>query len=163
MFQSRCVPTWVVSSTEAEACARTCHARRVRPRFAICAVVLAACTTEPDSVVKPGIINNTVAQNVVIPSTARPGELIAVRVVTLGGGCREFESTDVALSADIATITPYDRYAVGGICTADLRPINHDTTIRFDTPGLKSVHVIARSSGSVEDADLDLQQAISVE
>lgn len=117
----------------------------------IVAVLLfaASCTDARDSTVEPGILYLQGQTMIQSPSMVHTDEPFTVSITTWGGGCIELRSTDVELTADGATITPYDEYfepPAGGACLANLVPIVHDASLSFDAPGTKTVTVHGRDA-----------------
>ena len=82
-----------------------------------------------------------------VPASASPKVPFFVRVVTRGGGCSEFDSTDVDAGPDGALITPYDRYYTpreNEGCIAILVPIMHEEMVVFATTGTKTIRIRTR-------------------
>jgi hypothetical protein len=113
----------------------------VRP-LVLAVLCVAACT---DSTVEPGILNVQRQTTIQAPSTVHTNEAFIVSITTWGDGCIELHSTDVELSADGATITPYDEYSEGS-CVLILAPIHHEASVTFKTLGEKTIVVRGRDA-----------------
>ncbi|MBA3458461.1 MAG: hypothetical protein H0T46_00755 [Deltaproteobacteria bacterium] len=115
-------------------------------RLAI-ALLFAACTSEPDSVVEVGYVEY-VGEPAVIeaPSSATTGVPLLVNVRTYGGGCVELESTAVTVTGDGVDITPYDRRQTGEnqACILILKYLAHEASVVFDMPGTKTLRIQGR-------------------
>jgi hypothetical protein len=80
-----------------------------------------------------------------LPAEVRAGVPFTAMVVTWGSGsCTRADGAEVVWSAAGAQITPYDREAVRGVCTDDLRPYPREVTLRFEQPGETEVRVVGR-------------------
>ena len=135
---------------------------------AVLVVALAACGEDGwDSVVEPGYLEYYgTAAPISAPATARTGEPVVVRVDTFGGGCTDFESTEVTTSATAADVQPLDRRVIpsgNGGCTLILEMITHEATLTFDTPGMKTVTIHGRHVDSRGEQAVAIPVMISVE
>lgn len=131
-------------------------------------VALAACGEDGwNSVVEPGYLEYYgTAAPISAPPTARTGEPVVVRVDTLGGGCTDFEATEVTTSATAADVRPLDRRLIpggDGGCTQILEMIAHEATLTFDTPGVKTVTVHGRHGDSRGEQAVAIPLTITVE
>lgn len=123
----------------------------MRPMRSVVFAVLfvASCTDARDSTVEPGILYVQNQTMIHAPSVVHTNEAFTVSITTWGGGCIELRSTEVELTADGAAITPYDEYfeaPEGGACTLNLAPILHEASLRFETPGTKTIVVHGRDA-----------------
>lgn len=84
-----------------------------------------------------------------VPDSVAVGHEFMVVVRTQGDGCTTFHSTRVEIDGNVATITPYDTFRFGAkACTADMRTIRHEATIRFTKRGQATILFRVYSSGS---------------
>ena len=92
-----------------------------------------------------------------VPSSAKVGEIIVVKLSTYGvGGCTFFESTEINVIGDEAEITPYDRSKVSGSkCLASLEVFNHDALVTFETAGSNVIRINGRHTGHVGREKID--------
>ena len=102
-------------------------------------LVLAGCATDDDGIGLGRLEVEGVAY-VTVPVVAAVGRDFLFEARTYGSSCLTAASTDVALTAEGATISLYDRHP-GGICEDDLAPIEHHATLRFDSAGAKILTV----------------------
>lgn len=87
-----------------------------------------------------------------VPASVPANAPFIVRVTTSGGGCIEFDSTDVSSGPDGAVITPYDRYCKPlemAACVLVLVPIEHEAMVEFSTTGTKTIRIRTRHQLSV--------------
>lgn len=97
-----------------------------------------------DSVVEIGVIEMASdPARIDVPSSLGRGESALVHVRTYGSMCMSVESTELVATEDGAEITPYDRREPGG-CVLALIHFGHETHVRFDTPGTKTILVNGR-------------------
>lgn len=97
-----------------------------------------------DSVVEVGVIERSSdPAHIEVPASVRRGESALVRVRTYGTMCMSLEGTEVVTTEDGAEITPYDRREPGG-CVQALIQFGHETYVRFDALGHKSILVNGR-------------------
>ena len=87
----------------------------------------------------------------VVPDTVAAGVSFTARVTTFGSSsCTQPDGATVRVAGAVAEITPYDRRATGGVCTADIHPFPRDVQLRFASPGPAVVRVRGSHSAMVE-------------
>ena len=148
---------------------RNCASRR----FALGVVGLlalagAACTstTEPPGEERrPGLILgfNHGDPQVVVPDTVQAGTGFTVQVSTYGNGCYRKGETEVVLSGNVATVTPWDYVDPGaGGCPDILLTFVHEATVAFPEAGSASVVIVGRSGGSMGEAPVEVTREVVV-
>jgi hypothetical protein len=97
-----------------------------------------------------------------MPTIVSVGEAFSARIVTYGGGCIDYHSTEVEAEGADTVIEPYDRHSGASVCTSDLRTISHDVTLRFDAAGTETVVVRGRRVDGNTDEVIEIPVAISI-
>ena len=133
---------------------------------AVLVVALAACSDD-EWVVEPGQLEfYDMPARIQAPTTAQVSEPVIVRLETYGGGCIEFASMEVTISATAADMRPLDRRLIPGDdggCILILTMIAHEATLTFDTPGVKTVTVHGRRVNGRGDEPVAFPLTITVE
>lgn len=127
-------------------------------------VVCALCGCADESVIEVGQLEiEGAGRHVVVPMDAMVNELLLIEIMTWGDGCYSFERTDVELIGDSIDVTPYDRRRLGdGVCPNILRHLDHSVTVKFETPGAKTVRVTGRRVFPSVDEPLELTFPVMV-
>lgn len=108
---------------------------------------------------RPGVIEfYGEAAEIFVPDTVSAGVGFEVVFYTFGGGCVSRGDTDVQVTENIAVLTPTDVHSDADVCTAELRYLDHTTTVRLDVPGAGAVIV----TGRTEPGDAAIQRVFSV-
>lgn len=84
------------------------------------------------------------------PSTARVREDFKITITTFGGGCERAGQTGVVMTASGASVMVYDLTAAthpGVICTAVIKRLPHQVTLRFEKPGEALIRIWGRRVG----------------
>ena len=109
----------------------------MRPLLLAALAALPACTDEPGwtSVVEPGFIaTDSGGPRIVAPTTAQVGAPVTFTIVTDGGSCVEYASTEASLTDAGWEITPLDRRDIpppSAGCTLLYQAITHTATLTF--------------------------------
>jgi len=113
---------------------------------------LSGCTSplgpNGESQRRVGVIEIGGAQSppVQLPETVEQGVAFPITVVTFGSSsCVRADGAEVHVAGLVARVTPYDRVAVTGVCTDDLRPYPREVILRFDQAGEAVVRVLGRT------------------
>jgi hypothetical protein len=131
----------------------------------VAAVVLTACSDDPEWVIKVGLIQMTPD----VPSPVIAGQPFVVRITTGGNSCVEPERTDVEQTSYGALVIPYDRHQVpdGFACLQLLQYFQHEATVVFDAPGAQTIRIRGLNRGSRAgvpfEEPVDTDYAVSVE
>ena len=77
-----------------------------------------------------------------MPATLRRGVAFSATVATVGSSsCTRADGAEVTVTGLLAEVTPYDRKAIGSVCTPDLAQFPRPVTLRFDQAGDAVVRV----------------------
>ena len=84
---------------------------------------------------------------IALPDTVAVGAPAALVVTTQGGGCIRQGETEVEAAPRAADVRVYDYFPRPSselVCTADIRALAHEATLRFTQPGTATVRVHGR-------------------
>lgn len=84
------------------------------------------------------------------PDTVQAGEEFQITITTYGGGCERAGDTSVIMADASAAVMVYDFTTAthpGVVCTAILKRMPHDVTLRFAKPGAAVIQVWGRRVG----------------
>ena len=128
----------------------------------------AACssTTEPPGEERrPGLILgfNHGDPQIAMPDTVQAGTEFTVQVSTYGNGCYRKGETEVVVSGNVATVTPWDYVdpSAGG-CPDILLTFVHEATVAFPQPGSASVVIVGRAGGSMGEEPVEVTRGVVV-
>ena len=98
-----------------------------------------------------GIGELALSQEIAIPTSVKVGQGFLVKVITVGDGCVDHASTQLAVNGLVATIIPLDEFNVtaGVPCQSIGKSFNHYATVRFYQTGQALVRVQG-SNGQME-------------
>jgi len=125
--------------------------RQLRPAFVLAALtLLSACDGLVDGAGwrrQVGSISETPA-TLQMPASVRRGVAFTATVTTYGSSsCTRADGAEVTVSGLLAEVTPYDRKAIGSLCTTDVASFPRPVTLRFDEAGDAVVRVQGFSLG----------------
>jgi len=107
------------------------------------AVVLpAACSgssLEPETQVTIGHFSSD--QAIQVPTSVTVGQGFLVEVTTVGDGCVDHSSTQVAVNGLVATVIPLDEVAIGVPCQGIEKHFRHAGIVRFHQTGQAVVRI----------------------
>jgi hypothetical protein len=109
--------------------------------------------TAPQEALVLGIIDFGAERNkevLAAPSTAQVGEDFKITITTFGGGCERAAQAGVVMTASGASVMIYDLTAAthsGIICTAVIKLLRHQVTLRFEKPGEALIRIWGRRVG----------------
>ena len=133
----------------------------------VSSLLFSGCGDGWESVVELGRLEYyQMPQRVSAPTSGTVNDAFPVQVMTYGGGCINFERTDVIVTGDVAEIIPYDRRDIqpdGSMCTADLRFISHEASVMFTTAGPKSIRVQGRRVERNLDEIIEIPFSITIQ
>lgn len=141
----------------------------MRIAFLFALVLVAACDTAGESeksVIELGRLefyNDPVI--VEIPLAVMKGQQFQVRVETYGGGCIEYEDTEVLVASDGVDVFPYDRRKIpeSGLCSLELTRIVHEANVIFDQVGPGTIRIHGRRVNSHYDEEIVITLTTTVE
>jgi hypothetical protein len=87
---------------------------------------------------------------VTAPTTVAVGEEFQITITTFGGGCERKGTSSTIITASGASIMVYDITSAihpGVICTAELKRLPHNLSLRFERPGQAFIRVWGRRVG----------------
>ena len=103
------------------------------------AIATTACSTEPDTERRIGLIDADLEiPTIVAPDTVQVGVRFAAMVNTFGSSsCTTPDGVDLTLESTAARIVPYDRVVTDDEfgCTPDMSPMPHPVELLFAAPG----------------------------
>ena len=83
--------------------------------------------------------------HIIMPDTA-PASAVSVSMDTYGGGCDFGGQTEIAVTGDTITVSPFDtlryRDAADFACTRILRTFRHDATVSVARPARYTVRFV---------------------
>jgi hypothetical protein len=110
--------------------------------------VVAACSSvtgsdEPEYERRPGLIASSIEgeEQVQVPAAGNVGQLVVVRVTTLGGGCRRVAQPGGEVNGLTANVEIWELFPADGACTRDLKPLEHLVQVRFLERGTAVIRV----------------------
>jgi hypothetical protein len=108
----------------------------------VAAAAIAACsaTTEPEHVLRIGVISTDGQPYVSLPDSAVAGQDFTIYILTFGDCRTTRDHTQVEYSAGTPMVTPWNRHSTGN-CHEIGRTVEHTATLRFDTRGEAHVSV----------------------
>jgi len=95
---------------------------------------------------------------IAVPGVVQSGSGFTVAFFTFGGGCVTQGHTNVQVAGTSVVITPIDVHSGSDICTADLRFLDHTTSVRLNETGVGSVVI----RGQVEPGGQLTQRTFSI-
>ena len=123
-------------------------------------------TTEPPGEERrPGLILgfNHGDPQIVLPDTVQAGTEFTVQVSTYGNGCYRKGETEVVVSGNVATVTPWDYVDPGaGACPDILLTFVHEATVAFPEAGSASVVIVGRPGGSMGEEPVVVTRGVVV-
>ncbi len=110
------------------------------------------------------IVSDSMRPVIIAPDTVQVGVTFTATVNTFGSSsCTDPDGVDLALSASLARIVPYDLVQTAGACTADFASRPHPVTIHFTQQGAATIRVVARMSRPTGPTTTDsLERALHV-
>jgi hypothetical protein len=126
------------------------------PLLLACLALLSACGLPDDSPGRRQVGVNPEerlhAPYLSIPDTVAVAQSVEISVTTTGpDGCYSADGVEVRSTGDVIQLTPHHRVA-HSVCTHMPVELQHAVALRFDTPGERTVQILARSdfrSGTV--------------
>lgn len=127
------------------------HPRHLRPALVLAAfTLLSACDGLVDGSGwrrQVGSISET-SSTLQMPASVQRGVAFTATVTTTGSSsCTRADGAEVTVSGLLAEVTPYDRKAIGSLCTTDVAQFPRPVTLRFDQAGDAVVRVQGFSIG----------------
>ena len=77
-------------------------------------------------------------------SDAVAGEPVTITISVEFGACDELGRTDTSMDGMVATIEPFDRFAVDILCNSNVVFGEHTATVVFSQPGLGTIRILGR-------------------
>ncbi|MDQ3369329.1 MAG: hypothetical protein M3680_28215 [Myxococcota bacterium] len=123
---------------------------------------MAACGEGERSEVVLGIIElEDEKLRLTVPDRGIVGTPLRVGVGTFGDHCYSFESTEVDVTSNAATVVPFDRQRFD--CPLGVIYVDHSTDVVFTTPGIKTVVIRGRKVRYESDEVVEKIYTVTVE
>ena len=143
--------------------------RQFFPLLLIILLALAACDGSR-TVREVGVISSygDTEEVILAPDTVQAGETFTVTVQTFGDGCVDADDMEVAITSDLAVLTPYDLIIIPGRNVAcpqiEKRP-EHNAQVVFEEPGSATLRVkgMLRDATNTDGIMTTIEKTITVE
>jgi hypothetical protein len=110
-----------------------------------------ACSDPSDTKRVIGLIDGDGPEGVDLPTDMIRGQPFEVTVYTFGSSsCTTPDGAELKIDGMVARIIPYDLVPTADVpCTADMAPLAHPVTLRFDSEGVATLRIVGWTSQAV--------------
>ena len=105
---------------------------------------------------------------ILAPDTAQAGEALTVTVQTFGDGCVDADNMEVAITGELAVLTPYDLITIpgrNGACPQIEKRPEHTAQVVFEEPGSATLRVngMLKDNANPEGVMTTIEKTITVQ